>query len=142
MPDHDIIDKVGKWTNDALTLKHDCRVLVQPILKHELVKWIGTCFAMTLQPVRIHRNYSDWATMDTWLFAALRFKFGEWFHMGATQFDLITRFILFHSLQLEQVVNPDPWLRIRFFVDSFNLARCKFVVPGWVLVMDESTTKW
>jgi len=132
----DIIDKVVNWSNDAL--RRDRRARVQPFSKHEIVKWIGICFAMTMQPVRTRRNY--WATMDTRLFPAPRF--GERFGMGATRFDLITKFICFHNPILEEVANPDPWLRIRYFVDSFNMARYKFVMPGWALVIDESTTKW
>ena len=132
----DVLDKVVIWSNEAM--KRDRRAHAQPFTKHEIVKWIGICFAMTQQPVRTRRNY--WATMDTRLFPAPRF--GERFGMGSTRFDTITKYISFHNPILEDVANPDPWLRIRFFVESYNMARFKYVQPGWALVIDESTTKW
>ena len=128
----DMLAEIVKWTNVALPER------ARRATKHEVVKFFGIQYCMTLYPSRQRKNY--WSTADTDLFPAP--NFGSRFGMSRTRFAELVKYLRMHDPALDDEDDPDPWRQVRTFVDEFNKNRAERVIPGWILVVDESTSKW
>ena len=127
-----MLDDIVRWTNLALPAR------AAATTKYEIVKFFGIQYAMTLFPSRQRRDY--WSIVDSDLLPAP--AFGQRFGMSRDRFELLVRCTTFHDPQEDTAIPLDPWRQVRTFIDKFNANRAENVVPGWVLVVDESTSKW
>ena len=127
-----MLDDIVRWTNSAFPAR------VAQTTKHEVVKFFGIQYAMTQYPTRQRHNY--WSLHDSDLLPAP--AFGQRFGMSRDRFEMLVRYMTFHDPDLDLAVPLDPWRKVRTFVNMFNLNRAENVTPGWVLVVDESTSKW
>ena len=124
---------IVKWTNHRIGSR------AKHVTKSELIKFFGVTFTMTLYP-KPGKRHGYWSTNDSRLFPA--FDFGGKFGMSKHRYDIIMQYLSFHDPDLDTVENPDPWRAVRVFIIAFNENRKKNVKPSWVLVVDESTSKW
>ena len=128
----DMLDCVVKWTNASMG-EGTARTS-----KHEIVKFFGIMYSMTLYPSRQRKDY--WSLQDSKLFPAP--AFGQRFGMSRNRFTVLVKRLKMYDPALDAANPQDPWRAIRTFIDEFNNNRRKTVTPGWVCVVDESTTKW
>ena len=62
--------------------------------------------------------------------------------MSSDRFVVLVRCLRMYDPALDTVANPDRWRYVRTLVDEFNRNRAETLKPGWILVVDESTSKW
>ena len=121
------IDEFIQWTNANLG--------DNPLTKHEFVKFLGIMIAMCLTSSRERRGC--WKTDDSGLFPPL--MFGKRFGMSRTRYEQII-----NNLELSPPGGDadDKWRPVRFFMDAINNRRVQIFIPGDVICIDESTSKW
>ena len=127
-----ILDDIVNWTNSSMPNR------AARTSRHEVVKFFGIMYAMTLYPSRQRSNY--WATEDSALFPAP--AFGRRFGMSRDRWSALLKYLRFCDPAEDEEVPVDPWREVRTLVNGFNRNRAETVCPGWVLVIDESTSKW
>ncbi|GMF65594.1 unnamed protein product [Phytophthora lilii] len=100
-------------------------------------KWIGIRLAMAFEPRRGPLpTYWDHASQDGSVSTAA--NFGQRFGMTRHCFEQLLSCMSFGK----SIVEGDPWMPIRPFLDGFNERRLQVVSPGSVLCVDESMSAW
>lgn len=107
-----------------------------------LITWLGEILVMALNPIRgSTRDY--WATKSSSSRSMLNlhaYNFGQ-YGISKNRFDLIKKNFRLNSY-IPNVVNQDPWIPIRGFIDAFNQRQYEIVIPGGYITIDECMCWW
>lgn len=106
----------------------------KPTTLHELFKVIGIIFAIGFQPTRNRRDHSGAGTDRLFPHVDFKVKWGVCLHRWEK--------IMAAWRWTDTPGSGDRWWPCRMFVNLFNEWMPKFFCPGWVLCIDESTTRW
>ena len=68
--------------------------------------------------------------------------FGRRFHMSRDRWNTLLKYLRFCDPAKDHEDPVDRWREVRTLIDEFNANRAETVCPGWILVIDESTSKW
>ena len=104
----------------------------------ELLQVIGILFALGIQCPRVRRD--AWGDGEGSIWGSP--QFGTKYGISKHRFETILALWCWWPDEMPWNDLADRWRPVRFFQCSFNAHMCKIFEPGWVIVADESTTKW
>ena len=113
------------------------------LTKGELLKWLGILILITR--FEFGERAQLWRTKPTCKYIPAP-NFGERTGMSRDRFNDIFRYLIW-SIQPEErppgmSSESYRWLLVQDFVDNFNEHRSSFFLPGWLVCVDESISRW
>jgi hypothetical protein len=104
----------------------------------ELLQVLGINIAFGIQSPRVRRDAWGDGADSIWGSP----QFGTRFGVSKHRYESILRYWRWYPDEAPWNVEADRWKPVRFFIYNFNTHMCEIFEPCWVLVVDESTTKW